>query len=376
MLIGIDARFYGSIGKGLGRYTQKLIENLEKTDQENRYVVFLRKENFDEYQPQNPNFKKVLADYRWYSFAEQLFFPRLLRKYNFDFVHFPHFNVPLLYRKKFIMTIHDLILIHFPTVRSSTLSPIFYWIKFLAYKIVIRSAIYRSEKIIAVSNFTKKDILSVYKNIPENKVVVTYEGCDNQVDKLPKNDEEVLQFYGIMKPYIIYVGNVYPHKNPERLVLAFKEVLEHKKYIALVFVGGEDYFYMRLKKFVAEKGIKNVIFAGFVLDGEMNVLLRNSQAYVRPSLYEGFELPPLEAMQQGVPVLCSEHGCAREVLGNSALYFNGKNIADIRDCVLKILDNEKLRQELIAKGYGQIKKYSWERTGRETLEIYKNIICR
>ena len=165
----------------------------------------------------------------------------------------------------------------------------------MAYKIVIRSAIYRSEKIIAVSNFTKKDILSVYKNIPENKVVVTYEGCDNQVDKLPKNDEEVLQFYGIMKPYIIYVGNVYPHKNPERLVLAFKEVLEHKKYIALVFVGGEDYFYMRLKKFVAEKGIKNVIFAGFVLDGEMNVLLRNSQAYVRPSLYEGFELPPLEA---------------------------------------------------------------------------------
>ena len=118
MLIGIDARFYGSIGKGLGRYTQKLIENLEKTDQENRYVVFLRKENFDEYQPQNPNFKKVLADYRWYSFAEQLFFPRLLRKYNFDFVHFPHFNVPLLYRKKFIMTIHDLILIHFPTHRS------------------------------------------------------------------------------------------------------------------------------------------------------------------------------------------------------------------------------------------------------------------
>ncbi len=374
MLIGIDARFYGSIGKGLGRYTQKLIENLEKTDQENRYVIFLRKENFDEYQPQNPNFKKVLADYRWYSFAEQLFFPRVLRKYNFDFVHFPHFNVPLLYRKKFIMTIHDLILIHFPTVRSSTLSPLFYWINFLAYKIVIRSAVYRSEKIIAVSNFTKKDILNVYKNVPENKIAVTHEACDNQVDKSSKNDEEVLRFYGIMKPYIIYIGNVYPHKNPERLVLAFKEVLEHKKDIALVFVGGEDYFYMRLKKFVAEKGIKNVIFAGFVPDGEMNVLLRNSQAYVRPSLYEGFELPPLEAMQQGVPVLCSEHGCAREVLDDSALYFNGKNIADIRDCVLKILDNEKLRQELIAKGYEQIKKYSWERTGRETLEIYKKIL--
>ena len=382
MFIGIDARFYGSIGKGLGRYTQKLIENLEKISaqggpasgwDQNQYVVFLRRENFDEYQPQNKNFQKVLADYRWYSFAEQLFFPRVLRKYNFDFVHFPHFNVPLLYRRKFVITIHDLILIHFPTIRNSTLSPILYWIKFLAYKIAIRSAIYRSQKIITVSEFTKKDIQSVYKNIPENKIAVTYEACDKETQGGVANGKEIIKSYGIIKPYIVYVGNVYPHKNPERLVLAFKKIEEVKKDVSLVFVGGEDYFYERLKKFVAENNVGNVVFAGFIPDSDLNVVLKESLGYIRPSLYEGFELPPLEAMSQGVPVLCSDHACALEVLGDSALYFEGKNVESIKDAVLKILDNDELRQNLVAKGYEQIKKYSWEKMGRETLLLYSNI---
>ena len=132
--IGIDARFFGSIGKGLGRYTQKLIENLEKISAQggpasgwdNQYFVFLRKENFDEYQPRNKNFQKVLADYQWYTFAEQIRMPLLLNKLKLDLVHFPHFNVPFFYRKKFVVTIHDLILLQFPTVRGTTLNPIFY----------------------------------------------------------------------------------------------------------------------------------------------------------------------------------------------------------------------------------------------------------
>lgn len=371
MYIGIDARFYGSIGKGLGRYTQKLIENLEKIDQSNQYVVFLRLENFDEYQPKNKNFQKVLADYPWYSFSEQLFFPRLLRKYKFDFVHFPHFNVPFAYRKKIILTIHDLILLHFPTVRSSTLSPILYWLKFLAYKVVIKAAINRAEKIITVSDFTKKDISSVYKNIPEDKISVTYEACDKPVNKYFEKEKGALDFYGIIKPYIIYIGNVYPHKNPERLVLAFKEISESG--IGLVFVGGEDYFYKRLKNFAAENGVGNVVFAGFVPDNEMNILLKNATAYIRPSLYEGFELPPLEAMAEGVPVLCSNHECALEILGDSALYFDGGNVKSISEAILKILNNKNLRQELIAKGYRQVKKYSWEEMARKTQKIYQEI---
>ena len=215
MKIGIDARFFGSIGKGLGRYTQKLIENLEKIDNENQYVIFLRKENFDEYQPKNKNFQKVLADYQWYTFAEQIKMPRLLNKFKLDLVHFPHFNVPFLYRKKFVVTIHDLILLEFPTVRGTTLNPFFYKIKFLFYKFIIWSAIKRAEKVITVSNFTKKELLKYYKkDLKEEKIAVTYEAGSDYI----KNDEynqssdvEILKKHGIIKPYLLYVGNAYQH---------------------------------------------------------------------------------------------------------------------------------------------------------------------
>lgn len=373
MRIGIDARFYGPAGKGLGRYTQKLIENLEKIDKINQYFVFLRKDNFEEYQPQNKNFQKVLADYRWYTFSEQIKFPRLLRKYKLDLMHFPHFNVPIFYFGKFIVTIHDLILIHFPTIRSSTLSPVTYWMKFLAYKIVIKSAVYRSSKIIAVSRFTKSDILKKYPRIPNEKIVVTYEACDDFGMLSPNKDKEILAKYGIIKPYLIYVGNVYPHKNPERLTLAFASAKNKIKGLKLVFVGGDDYFYKRLKKFVVEHKVRDVIFSGYLPDYELDILLHNAVAYIRPSLYEGFELPPLEAMAKGVPVLSSNHSCALEILGNSVLYFNPKSIQDMARVIIKICANESLRKELIQKGYAQTQKYSWKKMAKKTLNLYNNL---
>jgi len=368
--IGIDARFYGTIGKGLGRYTQKLIENLEKIDKGNQYFVFLRQENFDEYQPKNPNFEKVLADYRWYTLSEQIGMPRLLKKYNLDLLHFPHFNVPLLYRRKFIITIHDLILVHFPTVRSSTLNPAFYWFKFMAYKLVIWSALKRSSRIIAVSEFTKKDILKTYAGVAESKMVVTYEGCEDYRPNSPVDEETIRRKYGILKPYLIYIGNVYPHKNPERLVLAFKKLKQQGSVLQLVFVGGEDYFYTRLKQFVVDQKVSGVIFAGFVPDGEMGVVLENAFAYVRPSHYEGFELPPLEAMAKGVPVISSSHECALEILGGSALYFDGNDVDDIAAKIVALQKNLQLRKELVEKGYEQIKKYDWKKMAEQTLEIY------
>src|SRR4030042_5629936 len=121
MRIGIDARFFGSIGKGLGRYTQKLIENLEKIYEHNHYFIFLRRGNWNEYRPRKKNFTKVLADVPWYSLREQIEMPRIIRKCGLDLVHFPHFNVPVGYRGKFVVTIHDLILLRYPTKKASAL---------------------------------------------------------------------------------------------------------------------------------------------------------------------------------------------------------------------------------------------------------------
>lgn len=369
MRIGIDARFYGAIGKGLGRYTQKLIENLEKIDNINQYFIYLRKENFDEYQPKNKNFIKVLADFRWYTFSEQIHMPRLLNKYNLDLVHFPHFNVPLFYRKKFVITIHDLILVHFPTIRGTTLPALFYFLKFLAYKIVIRSAIKRAGKIIAVSNFTKDDIIKTYQ-VPAGNIVVTYEACDEPVSS-PADVEKILGKYDIIKPYILYVGNAYPHKNLERLILAFAEVGEKLKDLSLVLVGKEDYFYRRIKNLANSKKIERIIFTDFVPDDELDAIYRNAASYVFPSLYEGFGLPPLEAMARGIPVLSSDHACMRETLEDSACYFNAKEPKEMLAALEKLINDEELRREFIRKGYAQAKKYSWEKMAQQSLEIYK-----
>ncbi len=370
MKIGIDARFFGSSGKGLGRYTQKLIENLEKIDAVNKYFIFLKKENFEEYAPKNKNFKKILADYPWYSFSEQLYFPWLLRKYKLDLMHFPHFNVPLLYGRNFLVTIHDLILIHFPTTKNSTLHPFFYRIKFLAYRLVIGYAIKHSKNIITVSNFTKKDILANYKKVMPEKIIVTYEACENYCFFSVNRQEEILQKYGIIKPYLLYIGNAYPHKNLERLAMAFS-LLEKRGNSVLVLVGKEDYFYVRLKKMIEQKKIKNIIFTGYVPDEELELIERHAVAYVFPSLYEGFGLPPLEVMAKGVPVICSDHACMREILEKSAYFFDGKNEKSIAEAIKRIISNKELRKKMIARGYEQIQKYSWEKMAQETLKIYE-----
>jgi len=370
MRIGIDARFFGFRQKGLGRYTQKLVENLEKVDLVNEYFVFLKYENFDEYQPKNPNFKKVLADYHWYTFTEQIYLPLTLYKHHLDLMHFPHFNVPILYFKKFIVTIHDLTLIHFPTVKNSALHPAFYRLKFLAYRVTIRSAIMRAKRIIAISQFTKDDVAENYGVSAKKKTMVTYEACEDFCMFSSKNPEEILQKYGIIKPYLLYVGNAYPHKNLDRLVLAFGDVLKEKKDIQLVLVGKNDYFYERLRGLVNGQKIENIIFLSDISDYELDVLFHKSIANVFPSLYEGFGLPPLEAMAKGVPVISSNHPCMREVLGESAHFFDGESVPAIADAIKIIISDENLKQNLIKKGYEQAGKYSWKKMAQETLDVY------
>jgi len=180
--IGIDARFFGAKDKGFGRYTENLIKNLEKIDSINQYFIFLRKDSWDKYEPASPNFKKVLADYRWYGIREQIFLPIKLKKYKLDLVHFTHFNAPIFYRRKFIVTIHDLTLRHFPTFKKSLLNFLIYPFKNLAYRIIFRHAIKNSEKIIAISEYTKQDILKHYPakdgagKVNPDKIKVIYEG--------------------------------------------------------------------------------------------------------------------------------------------------------------------------------------------------------
>lgn len=382
MRIGIDARFYGSVGKGLGRYTEKLIEHLESEDTDNDYVVFLQRENFDEYVPKNARFKKVLAHYAWYSFSEQLFFPFRLLSFRLDLVHFPHFNVPFLYPKKFIVTIHDLILLQYPTLQNTSRTALSYWMKFVAYRFVIACAIHRAEHIITVSHFTESDILDRYP-VARGKISVTYEAADPFCQFLPLKQAKRLlhrlellrepQFgvqgidaRDILKPYLLYVGNAYPHKNLEALLRVAPLFPTYR----FVLVGKEDYFYLRLKKIVKEKELRNVIFAGFVDDRELSILYRFALCYIFPSLYEGFGLPPLEAMAHGLPVLSSRSGSLPEILGDAARYFDPHTPGSFESELTEVLDSETVRQELASRGYRRVARFSWERMALETQRLY------
>lgn len=384
--IGIDARFYGPLGKGLGRYIQEIVDNVIKIDAVNNYVVFLSPDNFDEFTVPDGRIKKIIAPARWYTLAEQITMPFLIWREKIDLMHFPHFNVPILTPVKFVVTIHDLILTKFPTVRATTLSPWIYKIKNLAYKIVISLAVRRAKKVIAVSEFTKNDIVQKFKIKPE-KVIVTYEGVANLArgnDSLfvkKMDDRKTLLSYNIEDNFILHVGNVYPHKNLETLLDVFFEF--HKKYpdLRLVLVGREDYFFKRLKEAAAKINLWSeevanspVIFTGYVPDVELDVLYRQAIFYVFPSLYEGFCLPALEAMAKGCPVTSSNKSCMPEILGEASLYFNPEEKADIFMKMDRLYSDKELREILIKKGHQQVKKYNWWECARMTSEVYKSVL--
>jgi len=402
MRIGIDARFYGPTGKGLGRYTQEIVDNIIKIvnadkfsqDEKNtsvsfgddkiEFVIFLGRDNFDDFICSHSNVRKVFLRARWYSWQEQLLMPFVIWRERLDLIHYPHFNVPILTPCKFVVTIHDLILTNFPTLRATTLSPLVYYFKNFAYRLVIISAIKRARKVITVSQFTKDDLTQKFK-IKADKIAVTYEGVFNLargngvLETAELNSVEVLKKYNIFNNnFLLYVGNAYPHKNLELLIRVFQRLLLQKQDLKLVLVGKEDYFYKKIHNYANTLGLwkengaeSSVVFTGYVPDNQLAILYQQAKAYVFPSLYEGFGLPPLEAMAMSCPVASSNRASLPEILGEAALYFNPENENDVIEKILDILNNEVLRDHLIARGINQVKKYDWQKCAQETLIIYQ-----
>ena len=370
MKIGIDARMYGSQQGGLGRYIEQLILHLEKIDTANEYVVFLRRANYDHYTPTHSNFKKILADIPWYGWQEQIQLPQIIAKEKVDLMHFPHWNVPLLYNHDFVVTIHDLLLLHYPSRQASTLGPVKYFIKNLLFKLTLNHAVKKSQKIITVSEFSKQDIVKTLK-INQEKIIVSL------LSPTPLSLEYNPPFslrtkYNINKPYWLYVGVAYPHKNLTFLVDAWKIFHKTNSDYQLVLVGRKNYFYKQLSQYIKQNHITDVVFTDYVPDLELPELYQNASLYVFPSLYEGFGLPPLEAIQYELPVIASNSTCLPEILGDAALYFDPKNTADLITKANLALTDQNIRTNLIENGQKNLQKYSWETTAKQTLQIYLN----
>lgn len=371
MKIIIDARMYGLENAGIGRYLINLINQIEKIDSKNTYLLLLRKEYFEKLELVNKNFRKVLADYQHYSLKEQILLPLQLIKLKGDLVHFPHFNVPLLWFGKYVVTIHDLIKHESRGIKTTTRSPLIYWLKHLLYLLIVRHAVSNACQIITPSYFWKKELIKRY-GLAENKISVTYEGvADGLLSQKTKIEpQKILAKYNIQKPFIIYTGSLYPHKNVERLVKAVKLINQDLK---LVIACARNVFYERFLQKVKElKAEKFVNLVGFVPDEDLAIIYKQAQILVFPSFWEGFGLPGLEAMGSGLPVIAAKASCLPEVYGQAALYFNPLDEKELVEKIQLIRTDKKLREDLIKKGFAQVKKYSWEKMAKETLEIYEN----
>ncbi|OGE32000.1 hypothetical protein A2631_02685 [Candidatus Daviesbacteria bacterium RIFCSPHIGHO2_01_FULL_44_29] len=371
MNIGIDARLFGE--SGIGRYIRNLINELKKIDKQNSYFVFLLARDFEKFD-QSENFKKIKADIPWYGFAEQIKLPYLIGKYKIDLMHFPHFNVPILYKGKFVVTIHDLIHQRFSMQRSTTHGRIFYNLKKVGFNIALSSALLKSEKIIVPSEFVKHDILN-NSSVSADKIVVTLEGVEETFSKLASSvtEEEVrkvLEKFDIKPPFIFYLGNAHPHKNVEGLIECFLELRKKYQYLKLVLSGHDHYFWERLKSGVHHP---DIIFTSFVSDKEMISLLKKASLRVIPSFEEGFGIPVLEAFAVCCPVACSDTSSLPEVAGEGAMYFNPYSTKDMSEKIIKMLGSDTLRSDLVKKGKKQLTKFSWKKMAEQTLAVYRSI---
>ena len=312
-----------------------------------------------------------MADINWYGWEEQLYLPLLIKKQRIDLMHFPHFNVPLFYPDPFVVTIHDLIMHHYPRPQATTRSKPIYWLKDKMHRLIIKQAVKKAKTIIVPTNFTGQDIIKTLRlnSHLAQKIKTTYLGVAESIQSQP--DNKIFSKCQINLPFVLYAGNAYPHKNLERLIKAWKIFIKTNQSYQLVLAGSTNYFYRQLMNQEKNWSSFNIVFTDFVKDNELCALYQQAELFVFPSLYEGFGLPPLEAIQHGLPVACSNTSCLPEILGDGAIYFDPKNEEQIAQTINLALHDKSLRQRLIDAGQQQLKNYSWQKTAQKTLEIYK-----
>lgn len=367
MRIGIDCRLWGETG--VGRYLRNLVAELRLVDQENEYVLFILPKDKDDsglrFSDSRVTVKQVAI--RWHTLDEQVRFSGIIEKENVDLMHFPYFSVPLFYKKPFVVTIHDLIINHYPTGQASTLPYPMYWVKLQVYKYIISQAAKRAASVIAVSKATRDEIVQHFF-LPEQKITITYEGVDTAVKSAADKECRV-----DVKNYFLYVGNAYPHKNLKSLITAFSIIRQDHADLSLVLIGKDDFFSRRLQK--EHRKTPGLIFKTVAGDKELSCYYKHARALVMPSFMEGFGLPPLEAMANNCLVLCSDIPSLREVCDTSAIYFDPTNISELAERMSGVISfTSKEKDRFLQRGAERVEDFSWRKMAEETLMVYKQSV--
>ena len=356
--IAIDARI---INSSTGRYVERLLTYLQTVDNENDYVVLVPSKDKDYWKPTADNFTVETIDYKNYSFGEQIGFCKYLYELDVDLVHFCMPQQPLFYTKPHVTTVHDLTLLR---SYSSDKNWLVYHLKQLVGRVVFYVIGYTSRYIITDAAYTAKEYAR-YSRIPEDKIHTIHLAAD----PLSAKPVKPAQNFNAGN-FLLYVGQQSDYKNIRRLMQAHQVLRATRPDLELVLVGSLNEAAKRNKRWAEEKGLQGIVFTGFVSDDELAWLYQNTQAYVFPSLMEGFGLPGLEAMMHDAPVASSSATCLPEVYGEAAKYFDPTSVQDMANTVAEIIDNEATRKDLIKKGKTQAAKYSWQRMAEQTKAVY------
>ena len=357
----LDGRMSGT---STGKYVDKLIEYLQKIDNVNSYIILAKSHRVNEIHLTNKNFKIVECNTKEFSLKEQASLYRQIKSLKPDLVHFPMVQHPIFYTGKKVVGMLDLTALRF---RNTSKNLFIFWCKQRIYWIVNYVAAKRANAVITISEYVKKDTISHF-GADSNKISVTY----NAADKITEPANEINGLAG--KEFIMYVGRHQPHKNLNRLVEAHQKLLQKNPELILAIAGKKDSTTEILEKYISGKGYKNIIFAGFVSEGELRWMYENCEAYIFPSLSEGFGLPGLEAMVHGAPVVSSSATCLPEIYGDAAHYFDPLDTEDMVQKIEDVIANEDLRKTLIEKGKAQAAGYSWKKMAEQTLAVYEKVL--
>ncbi len=368
--IGIDARFYRSGTGGLGRYIRNLINELAKIDQENEYTVILTPADEAEYSSPGKNFQPLVVDIPHYSPAEQRAFLKVLNQQNFDLIHFGQFNHPILYRRPFVVTVHDIIMHLFPgTVQQRS------WLHRFGYRVVFNDC-KRAKRVIVPSQSTKNDIVDKL-GFPADRVVITVQGSEQGfVPHTAAQAKAIKEKYRLPEQFLIFVSRWEPYKGIPVLLPAFEALVKDYPELGLVICGKPDPQHPDVTSQVkaAQTRHPNIVTPGFISDDDLKALYSAATVYVHPSQYEGFGIMILEAFASGVPVVTSNTSSLPEVAGDAALLVDPLDASDVAAKVRQILDDPKLADQLRQRGLDRVKKYSWAKMATETLKVYQDVL--
>jgi glycosyltransferase involved in cell wall biosynthesis len=365
--IGIDARKLHDFG--IGTYIRNLLRQLARLDRDTEFVLLCRSDDAPSLASLGPNFRPVAETAGNYSLAEQVKIPLALRRERVDLFHAPHYVLPPLVPCRSVVTIHDCIHLMFPQYLPSRIA--------LRYaRASISTASRRATRVLTVSESSKRDILR-FVDLPADKIDVIYNAYDERFTVEPREEDvvRVRERYQLHDEFVLYAGNVKPHKNLERLIEAFHLVrsrgLDHLK---LVMIGDEISKYAALRRAVHQHQLhKYVRFLGYLPEETLAVMYRLAGVFVFPSLYEGFGLPPLEAMASGTPVVTSNVSSLPEVAGDAALLVDPYDPAAIADGIYRVITDAPLRRTLRQKGLARANQFSWEESVRRVRAIYGEV---